>query len=789
MRPALILPLAMLLTCPAFADDKPPTGHTNRLAKESSPYLRQHGHNPVDWFPWGAEAFEKAKKDGKLVFLSIGYSSCHWCHVMERESFSNAEVAKILNENFVCIKVDREERPDIDEIYMEALHVLDQKGGWPLSMFLTADAKPIIGGTYWPPDDREIQGEKVRGFKSILKLMAQINEKEAKKIGAQAEMIADLTNKRLGQRPKAVIILNRKLVTDAIESLTEEFDPKYGGFGNRQRAFRGSKFPMPCYLTLLQAEQRRTKSTDLKKIIDLTLDRMARGGIFDQLGGGFHRYSTERTWTVPHFEKMLYDNAQLVEVYARALESDPKPLYARVLRETLDFVLCEMTDPSGGFYSALDADSEGEEGRFCVWSPKELSAALPDASELALARAVFGVDRELNFEEKYSILTLPKPLDKFAADHKLTEQQLDDKLKAIRSKLLAVRGKRPRPFLDNKVLTAWNGQMIAGFAAAGRALKEPKYIDAAKKCAEFLLTNLRTKDGRLLRSYMAGGQGRLNGYLDDYAFLTHGLLALHDATGEARWLTEAKTLTDTMIKWHADTENGGFYYTSHDHEKLFARSKDQYDGAQPSGNSVAALNLVRLSTRTNNQAYRELAKKSFEAFGASLQANPTALTTMLCAVGEYVDGDDPKPKLPENPGGKALRSDSVVKVNAIASKLDDKGRQTVTVIFAIEKPWHIYANPVGQETLESAQTEVTITGPGKPKQIKAEFPKGKTIEDKLVGDYAIYEGTVEIKMTIERAAGDNQPLEVTAKFIACEESKDGKVGRCLLPAKVTVKVK
>ena len=789
MRFALTLALSILSIRNSMADDKPPAAPSNRLAKESSPYLRQHAHNPVDWFPWGPEAFEKAKKEGKLVFLSIGYSSCHWCHVMERESFSNADVAKIMNDNFVCIKVDREERPDIDEIYMEALHVLDQKGGGPLSMFLTADAKPIIGGTYWPPEDREIQGEKVRGFKSILKLMTQINKSEGKKIGEQADMIADLTNKRLGQRSKAAIALNGKLIEEAVASLREEFDPEFGGFGNPQRGFRGPKFPMPSYLALLQAEQRRTKSPELKKIIDLALDRMARGGIFDQLGGGFHRYSTERTWTVPHFEKMLYDNAQLVEVYARAFEADPKPQYARVLRQTLDFVLREMTSPEGGFYSALDADSDGEEGRFYVWSPKELAAALTDANELGLARAVFGIDRELNFEEKYSILVLPESLEKFAAGRKLTEQQLNDKLQAISGKLLAVRARRARPFLDTKSLAAWNGEMIAGLAVAGHALKEPKYVDAAKKCAEFTLTNLRTKDGRLLRSHMTGSPGRLNGYLDDYAFLIHGLLALHDATSDARWLTEAKTLADTMVKWHADAENGGFFYTSHDHEKLFARSKDQYDGAQPSGNSMAALVLVRLGKKTGEATYRDRAAKSFEAFGASLQANPTALTTMLRAVGEYLDADDAKAKPAGNPGGKGLRSDSVVKVAASASKPDDKGREIVTVTFDIDKPWHIYANPVGQETLEGAQTEITIAGAGKPKLLKVEFPMGRKIEDKLVGDYSVYEGKVEVKVIVERAPGDKAPLELTAKFVACEESKEGKVGRCLLPAKVMVKVR
>ncbi len=605
----------------------------NRLGRESSPYLLQHAHNPVDWYPWGDEAFAKAKKEGKLVFLSVGYSSCHWCHVMEKESFANDEVAKILNDNFVCIKVDREERPDVDHIYMTALQAMRRGGGWPLSMFLTADAKPIFGGTYWPREDRDSDGETTTGFKTLLGRVRDLHKKDAKALEKQAEQIADLTRDALAglARGAALVDFDRALVAEAVDALKEEFDPIHGGFGSRERRFRGPKFPTPPGLGLLQHEAARTKSAELDHMLTLTLDRMARGGIYDHLGGGFHRYSTERTWTVPHFEKMLYDNAQLAEVYARQYQRTKNPSYARAVRETLDFVLRELMSPDGAFYSALDADSEGEEGRFYVWTGKDLDAALSGEKDAGLFKKVYGADDKTNFEEKYHILLLPKP----------PEEAEEGRLAPLRRKLFEVRARRPRPFLDTKVLTAWNGQMIAGFAVAGECLGEPKYLQAAARAADFLLKTMRTKDGRLLRSYGArpGGAAaaRLNGYLDDYAFLVHGLLALHDATKDKKWLDEARALTDTMIKYHLDDKDGGFFYTSSDHEKLFARAKDQYDGAQPSGNSVAARNLVRLGVKTGEKRYRDLAEKSFKAFAAALKANPGGMSALAEALSLHLD--------------------------------------------------------------------------------------------------------------------------------------------------------
>jgi uncharacterized protein YyaL (SSP411 family) len=632
---------------PAPSTDKGNHKHTNRLSRETSPYLLQHAHNPVAWYPWGEEAFAKAKKEGKLVFLSIGYSSCHWCHVMERESFENEEIAKILNQHFVCIKVDREERPDIDNVYMTALHVIPpgQNGGWPLSMFLTASGKPIVGGTYWPPEDKDIEGGKMRGFKTVLNIVERAWKEQRKQIEELADKNADRTRRALAGLAlgAAIVPLNRDLVKTAVEEIKHSFDPQYGGFGSPARSFRGPKFPTPPRLALLQHEAKRRKAKELDDLVALTLDHIARGGIYDQLGGGFHRYSTERTWTVPHFEKMLYDNAQLCEVYAEAYQTTKKAQYRRVLEQTIAFIAREMTAPEGGFYSALDADAQGEEGRFYVWTSKEIDAALADSdkSMAALFKRIYGLDSEPNFESRYHILTLPRPLAEQAKDLKLTEEQLDARLTPLRDKLFQERAKRPRPFLDTKILSAWNGQMIAGLAVAGQALSDKKAIDRAVRAADFVLKTMHGDKGRLLRTYGAApgqkAEARLNAYLDDYAFLVHGLLCLHDATKEKRWLDEAKRLTDLMVRFFGDEKQGAFFYTSNDHEALFARSKEQYDGAQPSSNSMAARNLVRLWQRTGENRYAQLAEKIFQALAGPVKENPSNLTALADALAMYLD--------------------------------------------------------------------------------------------------------------------------------------------------------
>jgi uncharacterized protein len=641
-RTALLLLAILTVASAPAADPAAKKGKANRLAKTSSPYLLQHAHNPVDWYPWGEEAFAKAKKDGKLVFLSIGYSACHWCHVMEKESFSNEEVAKFLNAHFICIKVDREERPDVDQIYMTAINVLGQNGGWPLSMFLDHKGRPIIGGTYWPREDKEVGGEKMKGFMTILKELQGVYEKKPKVFEEQAEKLAKATTAQLSglSRGVSLVELDKTLIDGVGEALREDFDKAHGGFGNADRKFRGPKFPKPSTLIFLQGQAKRAKDKEAGDIVSTTLERMAMGGIYDHLGGGFARYTVERTWTIPHFEKMLYDNAQLLEVYAEAHASAKKPLYARVLRQTVGFVAREMTSPEGAFYSALDADSEGEEGKFSIWTAKQLADLIPNKADLKLFRKVYGAEDGFNFEGRYHILRLSETPEKLAREAKLSEEKFDERLAPMRQKLFDARAKRPRPFLDTKVLTAWNGQMIAGLARAGQALDDKPTIERAVKAADFILKTMRNKDGRLYRSYAAvPGEkpaARFNAYLDDYAFLVHGLLTLHDVTGEKRWLSEAVALTKTMIEQHGD-KKGGFFFTSADHEKLFARAKDQHDGAQPSGNSMAAHNLVRLHQKTGEKRYADLAEKTFRVMSPTLKTNPASMCLLADALSMWLE--------------------------------------------------------------------------------------------------------------------------------------------------------
>jgi uncharacterized protein YyaL (SSP411 family) len=709
---------------------------------------------------------------------------------MERESFENAEVAKLLNDWFVAVKVDREERPDIDAVYMAAVNALGESGGWPLSMFLTPDGKPVVGGTYWPPEDREHGGKRYRGFKSILKFMHDWQSTKPLEVRGQADRLAELTGRVLAARGQAAVELDRTLVRGALAGVRDEFDSEYGGFGARERGFRGSKFPLPSYLSLLLDEAERGRSTEALDMVRLTLERMARGGIYDQLGGGFHRYSTDRTWTVPHFEKMLYDNAQLVEVYARAYRLTGSPLLRRVVEETLAFVRRDMTSPDGGFYSALDAETGAQEGRYYVWAEKEIDGALGNVADAGLVKRVYGAEGGANFESGYHVLLLPRPIADVARDLGMIPEQLEARLVPLRQKLYEARCARARPFLDTKILTAWNGQMIAGFAVAGHILREQAHVETAARAARFVLEHLRNAEGRLLRSYAAapgrGGEAKLNAYLDDYAYLIHGLLCLHDATADRQWLDEARALVDMMLRLHEDPVAGGFFFTSNDHEKLFARAKDQHDGAEPAGNSVAALDLVRLWSKTKDARYREAAKKTLKAFAGTLQSSPSSLTAMAGALERYLEveerGGQERQGTAEEPvqTGGARRSDGVVKVRASADKVDGEGRQVLSVVLTIDPGWHVYANPVGKD-FPGIPTTLSVAGL-KAEDVKITYPLGQLVQDAVAGDYYIYEGNATIKAAVRRAKGDTTPLEVSLKIQACNKEK------CLLPATVKLSV-
>jgi uncharacterized protein len=594
----------------------------NFLAQETSPYLLQHRDNPVDWHPWGPEALALSKRGGKPIFLSIGYSACHWCHVMEHESFENPAIARLMNENFVCIKVDREERPDLDQIYMNAVQLLTGRGGWPMSVFLTPDLKPFYGGTYWPPTAR--MG--MPGFDQVLLAVADAwkNRRE------QAIEHADELTKHLAGftgDPARGGELSLSLIEAAGEALARSSDHHHGGFGG------APKFPHSMDLQVLLRLWKRNRRSMWLDIVTTTLDKMAAGGIYDHLGGGFHRYSVDERWLVPHFEKMLYDNALLASAYVEAYQATGNAEYARVSRETCDYVLRDMTDPAGGFYSTEDADSEGEEGKFYVWTPGEIEEVLSkEAAEIFCY--VYDVTEPGNFEG-HSILNLAKSIGTCATIKGRDPDKLRTELAASREKLLTVRGRRTRPGRDDKVLVAWNGLMIDALAKAAGALEEPRYLEAAEKAAAFILRDMRRADGRLLHTWR-GGQARIDAYLDDYAALANAMVSLYEGTFEERYIDEAIGLVEIMLRHFSDSQAGGFFYTADDQEQLIARNKEIQDSSVPSGNALAATVLVRLGKLTGRSEYLESAEKTFRAAIALLDRAPTAAGQMLLALDMYL---------------------------------------------------------------------------------------------------------------------------------------------------------
>ena len=590
----------------------------NHLANETSPYLLQHVNNPVDWHPWGPEALALSKKEQKPIFLSIGYSACHWCHVMEHESFENEAIAKSLNEKFVCIKVDREERPDLDQIYMNAVQMMTGRGGWPMSVFLTPELKPFYAGTYWPP-------KRSRGMPGFDEIISSVSNAWETKREAVVESAGKLTKalSEIDQQAAPGGALSEALISGAAQQLRQSFDSTYGGFGG------APKFPAPMTLQLLLRYWHRKRDRKSLDMVKVTLDRMAAGGIYDHLGGGFSRYSVDARWLVPHFEKMLYDNAQLAATYVEAYQATGDENYARVVRETLDYTLRDMTDPLGGFYSTEDADSEGVEGKFYVWTPAQLREVLGDAAAATFAR-VYDVTDAGNFEHA-NILNLPKTIDEHARTSGRKAEELRQELAESRAKLFAAREPRVHPAKDDKVIVAWNGLMIDTMARAGAVLGESRYIDAAVQAADFLLKALRREDGRLLHTWRHG-KAKLDAYLDDYANLANGLVSLYEATFDARHLDAAVALMQMVLDHFADAKGGGFYYTADDQEKLIVRSKDFTDNAVPSGNAMAATVLVRLGKLTGKQAYGDAATGAMLPTLSLMQRAPTATAQMLLAV-------------------------------------------------------------------------------------------------------------------------------------------------------------
>ena len=593
----------------------------NRLINETSPYLLQHAHNPVDWYPWGEEALSRAQEEDKPILLSIGYSACHWCHVMERESFENEEIAALMNENFVNIKVDREERPDLDAVYMEAVHTLTGSGGWPMTVFLMPDGRPFYGGTYFPPEDRG----NMPGFP---RLVSAISDAYRTRRGEVLQSITQLMG-HLGQSarlPRSLQPLTNETMHRAFQSLAPAFDHELGGFGN------APKFPQPMIYEFLLRYHHMSNNPRALEMAEATLHAMARGGIYDQVGGGFHRYSTDRSWLVPHFEKMLYDNALLVRLYLHAFQATGDAMYRHIATDILDYVVREMTDPDGGFYSSQDADSEGEEGKFFIWTPEELTEVL-GAEEGELVGAYFGASQLGNFEGS-NILHLPHDMHDFGEAVGMEAEQLGQILLSAREKLLAAREHRVHPGRDDKILTGWNGLMLQAFAEAAAVLDRDDYRGIAVDNASFLLREMRP-DGRMLRSYK-DGRARVLGYLEDYAFVAEGLLCVYELTFDSRWIDEARALADEMIELFWDEDLGFFYETGKDAEQLVVRPRELFDNAIPCGGSMAALLLQRLSVFTGDSSYEQKAATTLRGVQNIVADHPMGMGNWLAALDFYV---------------------------------------------------------------------------------------------------------------------------------------------------------
>ncbi|HEY3175436.1 MAG TPA: DUF255 domain-containing protein [Candidatus Polarisedimenticolia bacterium] len=706
----------------------------NRLAGATSPYLLQHKDNPVSWYPWGPEALEAARRENKPIFLSIGYSACHWCHVMEEESFEDPETAAMMDRYFISIKVDREERPDLDDIYMTAVQMITGSGGWPMSVWLTPELKPFYGGTYFPRESRYGRPS----FRQVLEGLGESWLKDRDSLKAQADKIHEEVVRYLSERGAAAgpqtsgsaAPLGPDPIGRAITEMTSSFDHVDGGFG------MAPKFPPHRGLVLMLARYRRSRDENLLRMATLTFDRMACGGMYDQIGGGFHRYSTDPKWLVPHFEKMLYDNALMADAYIDAWQTTGAERYRRIVHEILGWVLREMTDSQGPFYSTLDADSEGEEGKFYVWKPDEVLAALGPV-EGALVNEYYGITPRGNFEGGESIAHVEIPLDAFAERKGIPPATLTRRLDAARARLLAARGVRVRPHLDDKVLTAWNGLMIGALARAGRAFDEPRYLSAASKAADFLLKNVRASDGLMRVSYRAG-KVNSEGFLDDQAFFIEGLLALNEATGEPRWLKEAQSLVGATDAAFRDAARGGYFFAQAGRPDLIVRSRSSNDGAIPSGNSVMARSFLRLHAATGDPTYRARAGEILTAFQSALEAMPGAYHNMLAALEGYLATGPPLGS--KQPVVSATAR--AVSTGALAG-----GTALVEARIEIGKGWHINS---ARPTLPYLIPTVVGVQAGQPAEIETiEYPEGRMIQLGFAGKpISVYEERQTVRLTL-----------------------------------------
>ncbi len=726
----------MAVTPSPPSDHAPSTEHTNRLIHETSPYLLQHAHNPVDWYPWGDEAFEAARAARKLIFVSIGYSTCYWCHVMERESFENEATAAIMNERYISIKVDREERPDVDDIYMAATTISNRgNGGWPMSVFLEPDTlKPIIAGTYFPPDD----------FKNLLVRVSDVWNQNPAGVARQADSLATRVTQQLSQaswrRPLGVDDFDR-----GMRQLMGSYDIDEGGFGGGR-----NKFPMPGYLELFVGAG--WHSPKVQEAVTYTLERMARGGMYDQIGGGFHRYSTDRQWLVPHFEKMLYDNGQLASMYAKVYELTGDEFLAEVLRETLDYILREMTDPAGGFYSAQDAEVNAREGGSYVWTVDEVTEVLTAAGlgdDVEFAMTVYGLDKGTNFQDPHhpedgpkNVLYLIEKPSRLAATMHYDPTDFNLRLEAVNAALLAARDQREQPGLDDKIITGWNGLMIAGMADGGRVLQDQKYVDAARRAAVFVLDTMSDGSGGLLRAYRQGN-ARINAVLEDYALTIRGLMALYRTTQESRWLDAAQTLSDAARQRFWDDRFGGYFDTLADQDDLFVRNKQTYDGAVPCGNGVMLNNLIDLHEATGDGRFLDEAVATLQGISNSVAESPVGAVLSTLALWRLTK-DYPDRLTAAASASRPADAEAVtIETGTNSVSVAEGTNAAIDITLRIADGYHINANKPGLANL--IPLIIQVTG-GQGIVAEAAYPAGELFE----GEIRVHHGTVRIPVTIRQ---------------------------------------
>ena len=725
--------------------------YINRLILEDSPYLLQHAHNPVDWYAWGKEAFARAKREDKPVFLSIGYSTCHWCHVMERESFENTQIAKFLNEDFVSIKVDRESHPDVDDTYMTAVILMTGHGGWPMSSFLTPEGRPFLSGTYYPP----------RQFLSILQQIRQLWLEHRPEVLDQASRVAEAVQES-NQRQGQVQALDPEIVPKATRQVLEGFDELQGGFS------QAPKFPHEplLYLLLNQAERRADPAA--LHALEVTLDAMARGGVYDQVGGGFHRYSTDNAWLVPHFEKMLYNQAQLSRVYALAWRLTGKAQYRRVATRTLDYVLREMTSPEGGFYSATDADSEGEEGAFFVWTPEQIRTALtPQDADLAIQ--LYSVIAAGNFEGR-NILHLQTDLESLAAEQKIPLESLYEHVDRINQQLREVRETREHPLRDDKILTAWNGMMLSALAQAADLFKSDTYRQTAVRAAEFLWNHNRQSAGHLWRVHLAR-QSSIPAAQEDYAYLAEGLLHLYDLTQDGKWLARARELADAMLERFLDPAGGFFMNESDAGITAMSRPQDDAaDNATPSGSSVALRVLQMLWVRTGERGYRDRANGLIGRFAVSIERHPSAYAYLLTGIDDLREGE-------LSAGGYAAQGG--IRLQGSRRSLED-AKQLIELTIRIPNGWHINANRPRSDDLIG--TEMQLAGEDPAWRLSpVTYPEAKQERLDFSPDpLALYTGEIKLQALAERIAAPvgHSPLRLRITLQACNQAV------CLPPDRV-----